>query len=96
LSLGSAVTKRVHEGQGKTIGVGALSATTEAFRIVGRESRNDRGPLAPAGPPRHTRGMDLDEYDGYLRRTRRKYWVWVVAGIPFALVLGYLLLRAIR
>jgi hypothetical protein len=40
--------------------------------------------------------MDLDEYDSYLRRTRRLYWACVAAGIPFAVVLGYLLLRATR
>jgi hypothetical protein len=40
--------------------------------------------------------MDQNEYDDYLRRTRRKYWVCVAAGIPFALVVGYFLVRAIR
>jgi hypothetical protein len=51
-----------------------------------------RRPVAPADRPRHTRGMDQNEYDEYVRRWRRKFTASLVVGLVLGLILmGYLL-----
>ena len=48
-----------------------------------------RYPLAPAGPPRHTWGMDQREYEEQVRRSRRRRWTPLqIAVLILALLLA--------